>query len=103
MQAAQTELNAMGVNTIGVSPDNPAVQKKFSTANRLSYPLLSDADHVVAMAYGAWGEKSMYGKKYEGIIRSAILIAEEGHVLGAWYKIRPDDTVSPALRCLESN
>jgi peroxiredoxin Q/BCP len=55
----------------------------------------------VAKAYGAWGEKSMYGKKYEGIIRSALLLDEEGKVMQTWYKISPKDTVPKALEALE--
>ena len=63
-------------------------------------PLLSDPDHKVAKAYGAWGEKSMYGKKYEGIIRSSFLIDEEANVIQAWYKVKPEDTVPLAIDAL---
>src|SRR5512138_690021 len=55
---------------IGISPDKPAAQKKFDTKYSLGFPLLSDTDHAVAEAYGVWQEKSMYGKKYMGILRS---------------------------------
>lgn len=100
MQAARTKLDEMGVAVVGISPDAPAIQKKFAIAQALDFPLLSDPDHAVALVYGAWGEKSLYGKKYEGIIRSAFLIDEGGHILGAWYKISPDDTVPRALEYL---
>src|SRR3954469_15157054 len=65
---------------IGISPDKPAAQQKFDTKYGLGFPLLSDEDHAVADAFGAWGERSMYGKKYMGIIRSAVLIDEDGKV-----------------------
>ena len=100
MQAARTKLDEMGVAAIGISPDSPILQKKFAIAQALDFPLLSDSDYVVALAYGAWGEKSLYGKKYAGIIRSAFLIDEGGLILGAWYKISPEDTVPRVLECL---
>jgi peroxiredoxin Q/BCP len=85
---------------IGISPDKPMAQKKFDSKYRLGFPLLSDEDHVVAEAFGAWGEKSMYGKKYHGIIRSAFLIDEEGKIEQAWPKISPKDTPTNLLRAL---
>ena len=63
--------------------------------------MLADQDNGVAKAYGAWGEKSMYGKKYEGIIRSALLLDGEGKVLQTWYKVSPKDTVPKVLEALE--
>ena len=77
---------------LGISPDKPAAQAKFDTKYSLGFPLLSDVDHAVAEAYGAWGEKSMYGKKYMGIIRSAFLVDEKGKIAQAWPKISPKDT-----------
>jgi peroxiredoxin Q/BCP len=85
---------------IGISPDKPTAQKKFDTKYGLGFPLLSDEDHAVADAYGAWGEKSMYGKKYMGIVRSAFLIDEDGKVEQAWPKISPKDTPTNLLRAL---
>jgi peroxiredoxin Q/BCP len=87
---------------IGISPDKPAAQKKFDTKYGLGFTLLSDEDHTVAEAYGAWGEKSMYGKKYMGIIRSAFLINEEGGIEQSWPKISPKDTPTNLLRALAS-
>ncbi len=83
----------MGVNALGMSPDKPAAQKKFDGKYGLGFPLMSDSDHDVARTYGAWGEKNMYGKKTEGIIRSSFLIDEQGKILGVWYKVKPEDTV----------
>jgi len=62
--------------------------------------LLSDPDHKTAQAYGAWGEKSLYGKTYEGIIRSSFLIDEDGKILQASYKVKPEDTVPNAREAL---
>jgi peroxiredoxin Q/BCP len=73
---------------------------KFDLKHKLGFPLLSDSDNKIAKAYGAWGEKSMYGKKFEGIIRSSFLIDEKSKVMQAWYKIKPDDTVPLALEFL---
>ena len=98
---ARAELADLGVDVIGISPDAPAKQKKFDDKYDLGFTLLSDQDNEVAKAYGAWGEKSMYGKKYEGIIRSALLLDEEGKVLETWYKVSPKDTVPKALKALE--
>lgn len=70
---------------------------KFS----LGFPLLSDPDHQVADKYGAWGEKSMYGKKYQGIIRSSFLIGENGKIMEAWPKISPKDTPKKLLKALQ--
>jgi peroxiredoxin Q/BCP len=86
---------------IGISPDKPTAQKKFDTKYGLGFPLLSDEDHAVADAYGAWGERSMYGKKYMGIVRSAFLIDEAGKVQEAWVKISPKDTPTNLLKALK--
>jgi len=91
------QLSALGVDAVGISPDSTAVQKKFSEKLNLNFPLLSDSDHTVAEAYGVWGEKSMYGKKYFGVIRSSFLIDEKGSIMEAWYKVSPGDTVPKAL------
>jgi peroxiredoxin Q/BCP len=85
---------------LGISPDKPEKQAKFDAKYSLGFPLLSDPDHAVADAYGAWGEKSMYGKKYQGIIRSAFLIAEDGTIAQAWPKISPKDTPKNLLKAL---
>ena len=86
---------------LGISPDPPAKQAKFDDKYGLGFPLLSDEDHAVAEAYGAWGEKSMYGKKYQGIIRSAFLIDEQGKIQEAWPKISPKDTPANLLKAIQ--
>ncbi len=85
----------------GISPDKPAAQKRFDAKYGLGFPLLSDADHAMAEAYGVWKEKSMYGRKYMGIERSAFLIDPKGKVREAWYKISPKDTPKKLLEALE--
>ncbi len=85
---------------VGISPDKPAKQKKFDEKYGLGFPLLADEDHAVAEAYGVWTEKSMYGKKYMGILRSAFLIDEDGRIAQAWYKVKPADTATNLLASL---
>ena len=85
---------------IGISPDLPAKLAKFDEKYGLGFTLLSDPEHVTAEAYGVWGEKSMYGRKYFGIIRSAFLIDENGKVEAAWPKVSPKDTPKNLLKAL---
>lgn len=89
-----------GTAIIGISPDKPDKQRKFDHKYGLGFPLLSDVDHAVAEAYGAWGERSMYGRKYMGIIRSAFLVDEKGRVEQAWPKISPKDTPANLVKAL---
>jgi len=90
----------LGIAAVGISPDKPEQQMKFDKKHALGFPLLSDEDHSVARAYGVWGEKKMYGKTYEGIIRSSFLVDEKGKIIGAWYKVSPADTVPNAKKAL---
>lgn len=99
---AREKMASLGASVIGISPDTPDQQKKFDEKYTLRFPLLSDRDHAVAQAYGAWGEKSMYGKKYEGIIRSSFLIDEEGKIIQTWYNVKPKDTAPKVCQILES-
>lgn len=84
------EIGDTGV--VGISPDTPAKQAKFDTKYGLGFPLLSDADHAVAEQYGVWVQKSMYGRQYMGIERSAFLVGPDGNLEQVWYKISPKDT-----------
>jgi peroxiredoxin Q/BCP len=97
---ARRDFAKKGVAVIGVSPDKPAAQQKFDDKYELGFPLLADTEHAMAGAYGVWGEKSMYGRKYFGIIRSSFLIDEKGKIAGAWYKVSPADTVPGAMAVL---
>jgi thioredoxin-dependent peroxiredoxin len=86
---------------VGISPDPPARLARFDTKHSLGFTLLSDPGHEVAEAYGAWGERSMYGRTYMGIIRSAFLVDEEGAIARAWPKISPKDTPTKLLAALK--
>ena len=97
---ARPDLTELGVAALGISPDKPEKQKKFDDKHRLGFPLLSDPDHTVADAWSVWGEKSMYGKKYEGIISTLFLVDESGIILRAWYKISPNETIPEAMKAL---
>ena len=87
---------------VGISPDEPKKQAQFDEKHGLGFTLLSDPEHTVAEAYGVWGEKSVYGRKYMGIIRSAFLIDEKGKIEAAWPKISPKDTPKNLLAALKS-
>ena len=97
---ARADLSTLGVDVLGISPDQPSAQARFDQKFGLGFPLLSDPDHAVAEAFDVWGEKKNYGKTYMGIIRSSFLIDEDGNVLEAWYKVSPDDTVPNARAVL---
>jgi peroxiredoxin Q/BCP len=96
------ELTKLGAAVVGISPDTPERQAKFDTKYKLGFPLLADEDHAVAEKWGAWGEKSMYGKKFMGIIRSAFVVDEKGKVAAAFYKVSPKDTV-PKVKAALAN
>jgi len=84
---------------VGISPDKPAKLLKFDEKYGLGFALLSDDTNAVAKKYKVWKKKSMYGREYMGIERSAFLINGKGEIVHAWYKISPKDT---PLRLLES-
>ena len=88
---------------LGISPDQPGKQKKFDDKYSLGFPLLADEDHAVAEKFDVWTEKSMYGRKYMGILRSAFLVDEKGKVEEAWYKISPANTSANLLKSLEAS
>ena len=81
-------LYAAGYELIGVSPDPVEKLRDFRSKHALPYPLLSDPDHAMAAAYGAWGMKKNYGREYEGVIRSTIAVDAGGVVEHAWYNVR---------------
>jgi thioredoxin-dependent peroxiredoxin len=100
LRDARPDLDKVEATVLGISPDKPSAQARFDEKYGLGFQLLSDPDHAVAEAYGAWGERSMYGKTYMGIIRSAFVIDEDGNIAEALYKISPKDTVPKALAAL---
>jgi thioredoxin-dependent peroxiredoxin len=86
---------------VGISPDKPTKQKKFDDKYSLGFPLLADEEHTVAEAFDVWKEKSMYGRKYMGILRSAFLVDEKGKVAEAWYDVKAKDTAPNLLDALK--
>src|SRR5699024_4391166 len=88
---------------IEISPDAPEKNASYDEKHQLGFTRLSDPEHETAEAYGAWGQKSMYGRSYMGIIRSAYLIDENGVVLAAWPKITPKDTPKKLLAALSDH
>ena len=94
-------LEGEDVAVIGISPDLPDKLVKFREKHNLPFMLLSDPDHQVAEAYGAWGEKKMFGKTYEGIIRSHFAVDEEGRLMEFKFKVKPEKTADLALRLIQ--
>jgi thioredoxin-dependent peroxiredoxin len=84
----------------GISPDGVKSHVKFRTKFDLPFRLLADEEHKVAELYGVWGEKSMYGKAYFGIIRSYFVIDEEGRIADVRYHVSPEESVQGALAAL---
>jgi peroxiredoxin Q/BCP len=81
------EIQRRGAVVLGVSPDSAESHGKFAEKYRLPFPLLSDPGHKVMEAYGAWGEKTLYGKTSEGVIRSTVLIGQDGKVRKHWRRV----------------
>ena len=88
------------VAVLGISKDKPASQKKFKEKYGLPFPLLSDPDARVQKAYGAWGEKNMYGKKVMGTVRTTVLVGKEGEVESIFSKVKVDGHVGEVLSAL---
>ncbi len=94
------ELNDAGLDVIGISPDKPEKLAKFRDAEGLTFPLLSDPEKKVLTAWGAFGEKSMYGKTVQGVIRSTFLVDEKGVVEVAQYNVKATGHVAKLRRDL---
>jgi thioredoxin-dependent peroxiredoxin len=86
---------------LGISPDKPAKLAKFRATHDLTFPLLSDPDRETLAAYGAWGEKTMYGKTVTGVIRSTLVIDPEGKIASAFYNVKATGHVAKLLRDLK--
>lgn len=91
------------VAVLGISPDGDAAHTKFRTKYKLKFPLLSDPDKKVMEAYGAYGEKMMYGKKTVGVIRSTFLVDEKGKIERAWYNVRADGHAEKVLEAVRES
>jgi peroxiredoxin Q/BCP len=94
------QLNDAGIDVLGISPDKPAKLVKFRDAQGLTFPLLSDPDRAVLGAYAAYGEKTMYGKKTMGVIRSTFVIAADGTIEKALYNVKATGHVAKIIRDL---
>lgn len=94
------ELNDAGLDVVGISPDPPAKLAKFRNAQNLTFPLLSDPDRKVLTAWGAYGEKKMYGKTVQGVIRSTFVVDEDGNIAVAQYNVRATGHVEKLRRDL---
>lgn len=88
---------------LGVSPDSPKSHTKFKQKYNLPYTLIADQDHAIAEAYGVWGEKMNYGRKYMGVLRTTYIIDPDGRVARVFEKVKPEnhgDEVAEALNVL---
>ena len=94
------EVQARGAVVLGVSPDSVASHEKFRDKFSLPFPLLADEDHAVAEAYGVWGEKSMYGRKYQGILRTTFIIDPAGRIAHVFEKVKPRGHAAEVLDAL---
>ena len=101
LRDAYPQLQAHDAVVIGISPDPPDALVEFREDHDLPFMLLSDPDHKVAEAYGAWGEKTSSGKTYEGIIRSHFVVDEEGRLVEARHNVQPLSTAEIAVQLIE--
>ena len=92
---------AAGVPVLGVSPDNAASHQRFRNKYGLRFPLLTDADHAVMDTWGAWGEKTRYGRTSVGVLRSTFLLDEHGRVERAWHNVKADGHAASVLTHLQ--
>ena len=96
LQDAFPQLKKLKAAVVGISPDPVEKQLKFAEKYGLQFQLLADTDHAVAEAWDVWAEKSLYGRKFMGIVRSAFVVDEKGKLIGIFYKVSPKDTVPKA-------
>lgn len=94
------EFRELGVEVVGISPDDAASHAAFAAKHQLPHTLLADTERHVIDAYGAWGQKSMYGKTYEGVIRSSVVVDPEGTVAAVFDKIQPEQQSAKALEAV---
>ncbi len=95
------EIAAKGAVVLGVSPDSVKSHQRFKEKQGINFTLLSDPEHQVAEAYGAWGEKSMYGRKYMGIIRSTFIIGKDGVIKHVFSRVKPANHAEEVLQVLD--
>ncbi len=102
LQEALPAMKRLKAQVIGISPDPPEKQAKFAAKYGLKFPLLSDEDHAVADAWGAWGDRTLYGRKFKGIIRSAFVVDESGKIAATFYKVSPKATLGSVTEALKA-
>jgi thioredoxin-dependent peroxiredoxin len=93
---------AAGVPVIGISPDDAGSHQRFRNKYGLRFPLLTDTDHAVLDAWGAWGEKTSYGRTSVGVLRSTFLVGEDGRIERAWHNVKADGHAATVLARLRS-
>lgn len=97
------DITAAGAIVLGISPDAPAKLARWREKQNFPYDLLSDPEHKVLEKYGAWGEKKMYGRTFEGVIRSHFIIDPTGKLIDQQIKVSPKDSVARAVAFLEGD
>lgn len=98
-----SSVRAAGAVILGVSPDGAESHRKFRHKHSLPFPLLVDQDHAVAERYGAWGEKSMYGRKYQGILRTTVIIDGDGRIQRIFPRVKPKGHAAQVLAELSAS
>src|SRR4029453_16367779 len=98
---AEPDLKKLKAKVVDISPDTPEKQKKFDDKYDLGFPLLADEGHKVAQAWGTWAKKTLYGRSFMGIIRSAFVVDEKGKLADVFYKVSPKPTVPKATQALQ--
>ena len=96
-----SELNDAGLDVVGISPDKPTKLAKFSDDQNLTFPLLSDPDRKVLTSWGAFGEKTMYGKTVQGVIRSTFVVDEKGKIAVAQYNVKAAHTTTSIKKIID--
>lgn len=94
-------LSAQGIAVVGVSPDDAASHRKFTDKFGLNFPLIADTDHTLIQAYGVWGEKQMYGRKYMGLLRTTFVIGGDGIIRHVFHKPKVKEHAGEILDCLQ--
>ena len=97
------DFGALNVPVYGISPDNAAAHTRFRAKYSLTFPLLVDTEHRIADAFGAWVEKSMYGRKYMGIQRCTFIVGADGRIEQVWQKVKPADHAKEVLAWLHGD
>ena len=97
---AWAEVKQTGAVVLGVSPDTAASHQKFKSKFKLPFPLLADPDHKVAERYGAWGERSMYGRTFQGILRTTFVIGPDGRIKKLFERVKPKGHAAAVLASL---